>query len=182
MLKAAPFASRPMGEITGTVSASTALRICASSTPTTSPTKPRSTSSPFSSRCKGSLVTWKTSLPGMPTARPPNSLIVSTIFGLIVPLKTSSTIRIDCSHVTRRPLTNRALMPASRIRLVIALPPPWIRTGLMPTASKNTTSRSSRSTVCSSSIALPPYLMTKSWPRYFCMNGRASISDSVRAK
>jgi hypothetical protein len=110
---------------------------------------------------------------------PPNSEICLTSRGLITVSSTSSTILIALPSVTRRPLTNFALRPASRMRSVMALPPPWTRIGLMPTASRKTMSRSSRSITCSSSIALPPYLITKVRPRNFWINGSASISASA---
>jgi len=92
-----------------------------------------------------------------------------TIAGLISPSSVPSTIRIAVASVTRRPSMNFAASPASFMRWVIALPPPWTSTGLIPTASRNTTSRRNFSTMCSSSIAAPPYLMTKVCPRYSWM-------------
>ena len=149
--------------------------------PRMSPTSPRSTAGPRALNWGGSFSAWMTARPEMLTARPPNSLIFAAIIGLMTPSKVDSTIRIDALSVTRRPLTNLALMPASRMRVVIALPPPCTMTGLIPTASRKTTSRRVRSTRCSSSIALPPYLMTKVCPRNCCMKGRASIRASTRA-
>jgi len=47
------------------------------------------------------------------------------------------TIAIVASSVTRSPFTKVGLSPDSSIALVIALPPPWTTTTLIPTPARN---------------------------------------------
>ena len=71
------------------------------------------------------------------------------------------------------------LCPDDFIAADIAFPPPCTTTGLIPTASMKTMSRSSPSTSSLSSIALPPTLIRIVFPRKACMYGSASTSTSA---
>jgi len=103
--------------------------------------------------------------------------------GLISRDKTCSTTSTDSGVVTRYPCSNRVSTPESASARVIALPPPCTMTGLMPTASRKTTSRATppRTVESSESIKLPPYLMTNVSPRNRCTYGNASIKVSALA-
>ena len=123
MLRAVPAGSRPSGETTGTTPRLMAARTTSeSSTVVTSPDEPRSVRWPFAPACEGTFRARMTPRPDMPCALPPNSLILPTIIGLMAFSSVSATMAIDAASVTRKPLTNCALIPASRIRVVMALP------------------------------------------------------------
>ena len=140
-----------------------------------SPTKPRSTGFPFSSRASSFSQTL-TRLPGMPTGTPLRFSMSRQMSALISLLSVFSTILIVCSSVTRMPLRHCGLTAAFSIARVIAFPPPWTTTTLMPTELRKTMSDATRSRAAGSSesMKLPPYLTTKteSWKRW--MYGSAS--------
>ena len=62
---------------------------------------------------------------------------------------------------------------------LIAAPPPWTTTGRMPTVSMKTMSSSRWIIARSSSMTLPPSLMTVILPRNWRIHPRASISTSA---
>jgi len=72
---------------------------------------------------------------------------------------------IAASVVTRKPPMNFASRPAFSMAAEIALPPPWTTIGWMPATSKNTMSRMTLATRSGSSMAEPPILMRKVFPR-----------------
>ena len=159
--------SAPSGEMTGTVSALMICSMASSWQLTASPTRPMSTCWPSSS------VAWilrpvKTSVPGMPCALPPNSVIIFTSPGLMVWLRVCSTMVMASGVVTRKPPMNFASRPASFIAAEMALPPPCTITGLMPATSRKTISRMTLRTRPGSSMAEPPILIRKVWPRNDC--------------
>ena len=101
------------------------------------------------------------SLPQMPTAMPPHSLMSATIALLIEPARTISTISMVAASVTRRPFTKVLLSPTRSSILLICGPPPWTTMGFMPTCFISTTSRATRSPSFGSVMAWPPYFTTK---------------------
>src|ERR1044071_8618211 len=177
-----PSTPRAVGLITGVMLRRMHSRKGSVSTPVTSPTKPMSTSSPEAplGQCFRQV---KISAPENPRALPPRAVRAFTISGLISRDSTCSTTFTAASPVTRRPWTKAALSPAESMARVMAMPPPWTTTGLMPTASRNTMSRAtpSRTGGSGESMKLPPYLTTNVWLRKRWMYGRASSKVAALA-
>ncbi len=118
-------------------------------------------------------------LPEMPLAKPPAASIAVTMFVLISPASTRSTIFTVALSVTRSPASNLLSMPCSFSILPIWGPPPWTTTGLMPTCLINMTSRAKSWISAGLPMAWPPNLITKVWPAKARIYG--SASDSVNA-
>ncbi len=66
--------------------------------------------------------------------------------------------------VTRSPSTKRGSIPSRSIHRLISPPPPWTMTGWSPTYLSRTTSVITCCWRPGSTMALPPYLMTKLFP------------------
>ena len=99
-------------------------------------------------------------MPVTPTARPPSALMSETISLLTRPPSTICTTSMVAESVTRMPSTKRVSMPSLASSAPICGPPPWTTMGFMPTSFISTTSRAKACFSDSSTIALPPYLMT----------------------
>ena len=125
------------------------------STLSTSPTKP--ISSPLES------FLWHfnimPSLPLMPTALMPSSFTSCTRL-LFTLFNTISAISMVGSSVTRKPLIKCGSMPTFPTQRLISLPPPCTMIGLNPTNFNSTTSWMTFFFNSSSTMALPPYLIT----------------------
>src|SRR6266850_4652768 len=78
------------------------------------------------------------------------------------------------------PPTKRGSLPSRFIRAPIRGPPPWTMTGLIPTRRRRITSSANGSLRSARSIAAPPYLMTRVFPRNSRIYGRASTRISAR--
>ena len=126
------------------------------SVPETSPTRPRSTSSP--STVTGALrVHTVQKYPGMPTAVTPHSSRHDTMSELILLRTTSATSR-ESASVTLTPATFFGVIPRRSISSEISGPPPWTRMTLHPPLMSSATSRERRSMSSCPRMALPPNL------------------------
>ncbi len=145
------------GAMTGIIPAVYRSRMIWTFISTGRPTKPSSGSS-------ASHTIMSSSLPEMPTARPPASLIAWTMRLLTRPDSTISTTSTVSLVVTRLPRTKRLSMPRRPSRSLIIGPPPWQTTGFMPTCFISTTSRANSAIASSSPMAFPPNLTTTTAP------------------
>ena len=107
-------------------------------------------------------------MPLRPMARPPafSRMFTRSLFTL--PASTIWTMSAVSLSVTLRPSTNSLFLPTRDSMSVISGPPPWMSTTLMPTMLSSTASPMTRRLSSSLFIALPPYLMATTLPRYFC--------------
>src|SRR3712207_3721838 len=80
---------------------------------------------------------------------------------------------------TRRPPRNSAGRPSRDTLAVICGPPPCTTTGRIPASRRNTMSWANARFSSSSTIALPPYLTTTTWPWKRCSQGRASARTAA---
>mmetsp|Transcript_37436 Transcript_37436/g.105685 ORF Transcript_37436/g.105685 Transcript_37436/m.105685 type:complete len:255 (+) Transcript_37436:257-1021(+) len=175
MLRAWPPSPEATVAMTGMVSLSTRVRMRPAFTPVTSPTNPMS----FSTICRARIVF--PSLPHMPTALPPASLMRETMLLFTRPTSTISTRSMVGPSVTRRPFLKFGFMPTFSSHELISGPPPWTSTGRMPTQARSTMSATTPALSLSSFIAAPPYLITMVLPRNFWRYGRASDRIETRS-
>src|SRR6516164_814116 len=164
-------------------------RICASTVVSIlsgSPTKPRSTIfsilEPGSNTVRFTLraSTMLPSLPVSPTALPPASLMKPTIWLLIEPASTISTISIVAASVMRRPPANSDLMPSRLSISPICGPPPCTTTGLMAVCSISTMSRAksfARDIVLMEQTAINPVVVHGGGPQIGEMLKRLGIKS-----
>ena len=103
----------------------------------TSPTRPRSTSSPSTMVLVGFAVNSPASSPDSPTASGPCWLISPTSSRWTWPTSTIRTTSIASGVVTRRPPRNSDLMPSRSSIEEICGPPPCTTTGLNPAKRRN---------------------------------------------
>ena len=169
MLYVWPSAPTPIGAMTGMKFPSSSVSTTSGLTDSISPTWPMSmVSSPASgfACCKTNFRARikSPSLPERPTARPPCEFTSATISLLTSPPSTISTISMVSRSVTLRPSTNSLFLPIRSSRLPICGPPPCTTTGFMPTSFISVTSRANPRFNCSSTMALPPYLITMVLP------------------
>ena len=115
-------------------------------------------------------------MPVSPTARPPAWLMWETMALFTSPPSTISTTSMVSSSVTRIPPTNSLFLPIRVSHSPICGPPPCTTTGFIPTHLRSTMSRAKLRVISRSTIAFPPYLMTKVAPAKRWMKGRASAS------
>jgi hypothetical protein len=114
------------------------------------------------------------SVPATPTAAAPAAWISPTISGFTWPSSAIRTTSIIASSVTRSPPMNDDGTPRDSARPVIWGPPPWTMTGRRPTKCNRATSAANDRFRSSSTIALPPYLITMFWPWNRVIHGSAS--------
>ncbi len=86
------------------------------------------------------------------------------MFLLMLPARTISTTCMVALSVTRSPSMNSLLMLSRFSMSLICGPPPWTTMGLMPTCFSSTISRAKTSASSLSTMAWPPYLITKLLP------------------
>jgi hypothetical protein len=84
------------------------------------------------------------------------------------------TTSIIAASVTLRPPTKWEATPSAAASSLICGPPPWTITGLSPTKCSRATSAAKERFSCSSTMALPPYLITIVWPWKRVIHGSAS--------
>jgi hypothetical protein len=106
--------------------------------------------------------------------RAPRRLDEPTTSGLTLPSSAMRTTSIIAASVTRRPPTKLDSTPSWSASELIWGPPPWTMTGLSPTKCSRATSAAKERLSSSSTIALPPYLMTTVWPWKRVIHGSAS--------
>src|SRR5690242_15986810 len=159
--------------------ADTMSRTASGLTATTSPTRPMSTGSPPTSAVRCSAVNRWASSPERPTAYGPCWLISPTSSRPTCPTRTMRITSIVSGVVTRRPPRNSAGRPSRSSIAVICGPPPCTTTGRMPASRRNTMSCANAPFSCSSTMALPPYLTTTTWPWKRCSHGSASARTAA---
>ena len=133
-------------------------------TEATSPTSPRSTGSPLTTVPRRSAVNRPPSSPDIPTARVLARLIRPTRSRPTWPTRTIRTTSMASGLVTRRPPRNSETMPSRSSIAEICGPPPCTTTGCTPQRFMNTMSWAKACLSSSSTMALPPYLITTVLP------------------
>ena len=86
------------------------------------------------------------------------------MFLLSLPASTICTTSMVALSVMRRPLWNLDSTPILESAALMSGPPPWTRMGLTPTYLSSVTSCRILVVSSSSTMALPPYLMTTVLP------------------
>src|SRR3954466_2789649 len=149
------------------------------STATPARTSPMSTGSPPTSAVRFSAVNSPASSPESPTAYGPCWLMSPTSSRPTWPTSTIRTTSIVPGVGTRRPPRNSAGGPRRSSIAVICGPPPCTTTGRIPASRRNTMSRANACLSSSSTMALPPYLTTTTWPWKRCSHGSASARTAA---
>ena len=133
-------------------------------TSATSPTRPRSTSSPSTTVLVWLAVNRPASSPESPTASGPCSLISPTSSRWTWPTSTIRTTSIASGVVTRSPPRNSDSMPSRSSIVEICGPPPCTTTGRKPANRRKAMSSAKARLRVSSVMALPPYFTTTILP------------------
>ena len=144
--------------------ASTRSSTASGRTCATSPTRPRSTSSPSTIVLVRLAVKSPASSPESPTASGPCSLTRPTSSRWTWPTSTIRTTSIAGGVVTRSPPRNSDSMPSRSSIAEICGPPPCTTTGLKPAKRRKAMSSAKARLRVSSVIALPPYFTTTIFP------------------
>ena len=163
-------------ETTGTRPASRMSRTAEGLTLSTSPTRPRSTSSPSTTVPRRRAPSRPASSPDSPTAIGPCWLSSPTSSRPTWPVSTIRTTSMTSGVVTRRPPLNSLSRPTRSSIALICGPPPCTTTGRRPAYRRKATSSAKAALRASSTMALPPYFTTTREPRKRSSQGRASTS------
>ena len=173
MLKVCPSLSAAVGAITGTKPCSASMTC--GFTPTTSPTRPRSTVAAalagddqlavLAREPDGARAVAVEQRHDLPLMLPGQHLLDDLHRGRVGDAHAAHEARLDAR-------------PGARAASICG-PPPWTITGCMPTYLSSATSCANASFSSSFSMACPPYLMTSTLPAKRRMYGSASSSSSA---